>query len=289
MVRLAGFLVVTLATAAMGAATIHRDLEYGKVDGVSLKLDAATPDGPGPFPVLILVHGGGWSGGDKATDFRFLYDSLNQAKFTWFSINYRLAPKYRWPACYDDVQTAILWVKQHASEYKGEANQIALIGYSAGGHLVFYSAVKATDQTRVQAIVGFAPPTDLELDLPQRGGLSPSLQNLLDRPHELTDESRKMLHDISSVNFVPPGLPPILIVHGDADKSVPYPGSINFLAKLKENRDSGELITIPGGPHRIDQWRKLDPTFIPRTIDWLNLHLGRGSATQPTTTSPVPP
>ncbi len=71
----------------------------------------------GSRPVVIIVHGGGWVGGDKQ-DMSFLFEPLSDAGFAWFSINYRLAPKHRWPACLEDVQSAIRWVKAHASEYR---------------------------------------------------------------------------------------------------------------------------------------------------------------------------
>src|ERR1700677_1521342 len=80
---------------------LQRDIEYGTAAGKSLNLDAYVPPGAGPFPVAIIVHGGGWSGGDKGRDITVLFGPLSDAKFVWFSINYRLSPKYQWPACYD--------------------------------------------------------------------------------------------------------------------------------------------------------------------------------------------
>src|SRR5687768_11769745 len=87
---------------------LHRDIEYGTAGGVSLKLDASVPEGEGTFPIAILVHGGGWGSGDKANvgsvgggaDISPWFAPLTAAKFTWFSINYRLAPPHRWPACF---------------------------------------------------------------------------------------------------------------------------------------------------------------------------------------------
>jgi acetyl esterase/lipase len=90
-----------LATAAATAA-VQTDIEYGRADGVSLKLDAAVPDGVGPFPAVILVHGGGWTGGDKSGGPKKgymapMHEPLSAAGFAWFSINYRLAPTFRHP------------------------------------------------------------------------------------------------------------------------------------------------------------------------------------------------
>jgi acetyl esterase/lipase len=266
------FVIGLSATCALG--DVKTDVEYGKAGDVSLKLDVNVPEGDGPFPVAILVHGGGWSTGDKAGLFHIPTDALTRGKFTWFSINYRLAPKYRWPACFEDVQTAIRWVKGHAAEYKGDPGRIGLMGYSAGGQLVCLAACLADESTRVQAVVGLAPPTDLELDLPQRGGLSASLQGLLDRPHIVDDESRKELRAMSAIHFVKAGLPPFLIMQGDADRSVPYQGSANFVAKLKENGVECELITLKGGVHNIGKWSAADSGFEQKYCDWLNGKLG---------------
>ncbi|MGD0390973.1 MAG: alpha/beta hydrolase [Tepidisphaeraceae bacterium] len=253
---------------------IKTDVEYGKAGDVSLKLDANVPDGAGPFPVAILVHGGGWAIGDKAGLYHIPTEALTKAQFACFSINYRLAPENRWPACFQDVQTAIRWVKTHAAQYKGDPSRIALVGYSAGGHLVCLAATLATEDTRVQAVVGMSPPTDLEFDLATRGGLSTSLQHLLDRPKEVTDESRKILHEMSAINHVKPWLPPFLLMQGDADKSVPYQATLNFQAKLKANGVPCDLVTLKGAPHDIRKWDQFDPEFQQKLADWLGKTLG---------------
>ena len=277
-------LLISLLLPVVSNAEIKNDIEYAKPDGVSQTLDVSMPDGNGPFPIAILIHGGGWSTGDKAKDFAWLKQPLTDAKFTWFAINYRLAPKYRWPACIDDVQAALTWVRAHAGEYKGDPKRIALIGYSAGAHLVCYCVTHLSSADQIQGVAVYAPPTDLELDLPERGGLSQSLQNLLGQPHELTDQSRQMLHDISPIHFIKPGLPPFLIVHGDADKSVPYPGTLNFQAKLQEAGVPCELVTMKGALHNSAKWDNFDKTYTAKTIDWLV----RTVADPTPTTQPVP-
>src|SRR3954462_11547776 len=80
---------------------------------------------------------------------------LSEAKFTWFTINYRLAPQHRWPASQDDVESAIRWVRAHAKEYKVDVNRIALIGESAGGHLVSMVGARAKGDTALAAVVPF--------------------------------------------------------------------------------------------------------------------------------------
>jgi len=270
-------LAPVLRTEPAAGAVKLTNKEYGQAGGVSLRLDVSVPEGDGPFPVAILVHGGGWSGGDKANvgsegrgaDISPWFAPLTAAKFTWFSINYRMAPTHRWPACFEDVQTAIRWVKAHAKEFKGDPTRIAIFGHSAGGHLATLAGVFGEGDTRVQAVVGYAPVTDFEFELPIRGGLSPSLQALHNQPKEVTPAALAILRETAPINHVKPGLPPFLLLHGDADKTVPYQTSLNFQEKLRANGVPCELITIPGAPHGLLTWEKFQPDYQTRMIAWL--------------------
>ena len=261
-------------------ATKISDLEYGEAGGQKLLLDVNVPVGAGPHPVAILVHGGGWSRGDKfrvpsgdSADITPMFAPLSAAGYVWFSINYRHAPQHRWPACFEDVQTAIRWVKAHAAEYGGDPTRVVLFGHSAGGHLVCLAGTLVDDSVRVQAVVGYAPVTNHEQDLPVRGGLSTSLQALLNRPKELTPESLGLLREISPLNHVRPGLPPMLLIHGELDKTVPLQQSLDFQAKLRANGDACDLLVVPGAGHSLADWDRHDPDYPARLVAWLAEHL----------------
>ena len=264
------------------SAELRKDLEYGRAGAVSLKLDASVPAGAGPFPIAILIHGGGWSGGDKggstrpgdSADITPWFGPLTQANFTWFSINYRLAPANRWPAALDDVQTAIRWVKAHAAEFKGDPKRIVLFGHSAGGHLACLAALVANDDTRVQAVVGCAPVTDLEADSRTRGGLSSSLQNLFGLPKDINDASLKVLRELSPINHITAASPPFLLLQGEVDKTVPPPQTLAFEAKLQATGIPVELITIKGAPHSLVAWEKTDPAWPSALLAWLAKTVG---------------
>lgn len=279
--RLIAIFLLTVALARAIEPGLHRDIEYGQAGGVSLKLDVNVPEGDGPFPVAILVHGGGWNGGDKANvgsegrgaDISPWFAPLTAAKFTWFSINYRLAPAHRWPACFDDVQTAIRWVKAHAAEFKGDPARVAIFGHSAGGHLATLAGLLGEGETRVQAVVGYAPVTDFEYELPIRGGLSLSLQDLHGQPKEPNAASLALLRATAPINHVKPGLPPFLLLHGDADKTVPYPTSVNFQARLRAAGVACDLITLPGAPHGLLTWDKFLPGYAGQMTAWLRQKL----------------
>ena len=248
----------------------HFDVQYGVAEGRKLLLDAHVPEGRGPFPTLIIVHGGGWTAGDKEQDIVPVLAPY-ATHFTWFTINYRLAPTNRWPACFDDLQTAVRWVKQHATEYKGDPDRIALLGYSAGGHLVTLAGTLAAADLHVQAIVGMAPPTDLVWDNERRGGLSTSMRNLFDYDTtNITDDRRAVLKRYSPITYVKPGLQPFLLIQGSADRTVPYRETTNFMARLQAASVPCDIIVIANGQHRIADWSDFNPDWQARLTNWLN-------------------
>jgi alpha-L-fucosidase 2 len=269
-------------------AALLADLEYGAAGGEQLLLDVSVPPAPGPHPVAILVHGGGWTGGDKAASeggagIAPWFSALTNANYVWFSINYRLAPKHRWPACLEDVITAIRWVKANAARFGGDPERIGLFGHSAGGHLACLAGTVVDDSARVQAVVGFAPVTNHEQEIPRRGGVSTSLQQLLNRPQAITPESLGLLRAISPINHVRPGLPPYLLVHGDADKTVPIEQSYDFQAKLRAHGVTCDLQVLPGAGHRLGDWEKLAPGHAAAWVAWLDAQLRPAAPAAPAT------
>lgn len=284
----ARWVVTCLVLTAVGRAELRRDIEYGTAAGERLLLDVNVPEGAGPYPIAILVHGGGWSRGDKrgsdqpgsGADITPWFEPLTRAKFTWFSINYRLAPKHRWPACLEDVQTAIRWVKAHGADYKGDPRRIAVFGHSAGGHLACLASTRGDAGTRVQAIVGFAPVTDFAFPLARRGGLGAGLQALLNRPDEITPEVRALLREMSPITHVHAGMPPTLLLNGEADQTVELQQTINYHERLRAVGVPTELITIKDAPHSLLAWDRLDPIYPAKVIAWLDRTLS-ASVVQP--------
>ncbi|MGA2053062.1 MAG: alpha/beta hydrolase [Opitutales bacterium] len=268
-------LLALLALAPRAFAGLTTDIEYAHPGNISLKLDADIPDGPGPFPAAILVHGGGWSGGNKSTEISPLFAPLTKARIAWFSVDYRLAPQFRYPACVEDVETAVRWVKAHAAQFHIDPARLALVGESAGGEIVDMVAVRATPATHVAAVVAFYAPCDNIADTQRRGGPSKSMQQLLGIPPGLpmSNTTLQALHDVSPIFFVNKNLPPYLLVHGTADKSVPYQQSVQWQAKLLALGVPCDLITIKDGPHVMGRWENLDPTYKDKTAAWLAAHL----------------
>ena len=252
-------------------AELKTDIEFAKAGEASLTLDAFTPDGEGPFPTAILVHGGGFTKGDKTTFIKPLFGPLSEAKFTWFTINYRLAPQHRWPASLEDTENAIRWVRAHAKEYKVDVNRIALIGESAGGHLVSMAGTRAKGDTALAAVVPFYAPHDLEFHVHTRGSVGPGLTGLLGINEELSEANLKALREASPSHHLHAGMPPYLQIHGDKDDKVAHEQSVKFQEKMKALGNTCELITIPGGIHGMGGWEKL-PTgadYAQQMIAWL--------------------
>src|SRR2546429_2579912 len=140
-------LILALACAVTLFAADQKDVEYTHPAGKPVLLDLHVPDGPGPFPAAILVHGGGFDEGSKSTNCRPLFEPLADAGFAWFSIDYRMAPEFRFPQAIEDLNSAIRWVKANAAKYHVDVSKIAIIGESAGGVLVNYGAARDTPET----------------------------------------------------------------------------------------------------------------------------------------------
>src|SRR3954468_703647 len=131
-VAVCALLTLPLAVRAADTYKVTTGVEYTRPNGVSVLLDAHIPEAKGPFPAVILVHGGGWTQGDRTAKFiQPLFKVLDHTGFAWFTIDYRLAPQHTYPAAADDVEAAVRFVKQHAADYKVNPDKIALMGESA--------------------------------------------------------------------------------------------------------------------------------------------------------------
>ena len=245
------------AGAAWGAG-LQSDIEYGKAAGVSLKLDAWIPEGKGPFPAVVLVHGGGWNHGDKADNFRWVFEPLSKAGFAWFSVNYRLAPSYRYPAAIDDVVAAIEYVEAHAAQYHIDPKRIALSGESAGGHIVAYIAARYDRKLHIAAVVPFYPATDFE-KLVEGPDKTPNAFRGVTQFVNVTtidDAARKVLRQASPVTWVHKGMPPFLFIHGTADQLCNFRQTQEMCDKMRQAGSACEIYAVQGAPHWIGNWEK---------------------------------
>jgi len=259
---------------------MFRDVEYATPENTSLRFDASIPEGPGPFPAAIIVHGGGWVGGSRKIDVAPLFKPLTEARIAWFSIDYRLASDpMHFGIAVEDVEAAVRFLKQHAVEYRIDPARIALVGESAGGHLAALAALSRDPVNQVKAVVAIYAPTDL-VSLLKSSVLIPSQirDSLQGTPFEGLLISR--LTQLSPIEKVRPGMPPFLMIHGTADSLVPFAQSRAMCSKMQAAGVSCELFKVPGGNHGIRRWEG-DPAIAEpyklEMIRWLKEQLAPGS------------
>jgi alpha-L-fucosidase 2 len=240
-------LTLAAATALAAAAVDRKDVEYTRPGGKPVLLDLHVPDGPGPFPAAILVHGGGFDEGSRSTNVRPLFDVLANAGYAWFSIDYRMAPEFRFPQANEDVTSAIQWVKANAAAYHVDVARIALIGESAGAFLVNYAGTHETPATRVRAVVDIYGPVDYgklaeeRRDHPERFNMTTINRHASNGggihffgAEQLDAAGLAKLHAVSPIFAVHQGMPPFLCIHGNKDDQVSYEQSPTMCDAMKK-------------------------------------------------------
>jgi alpha-L-fucosidase 2 len=246
---------IFLPAAVLGAG-MQRDIPFAVVDGEALTLDAWIPEGPGPFPAVIIVHGGGWHAGDKQTYVKPLFQPLADAGFAWFSVNYRLAPKYPFPAAVDDVESAIDWVHSHAPAYKVDRRRIAIMGESAGGHLVSFIGTRSP---KIAAVVSLYGVHDFVSRARVRNKLDENVAWFLGI-RNMEPEGIRRMREASPMNFVRRGMPPFLMIHGTKDPGVPYGQSVEMCEAMRKLGNVCDVIPVDGAGHGVENWER-EPRF----------------------------
>jgi acetyl esterase len=253
--------VLVLALALPGWAAVQKDIEYRNIDGKKLLLDVSVPDGDGPFPAVIIVHGGAWNKGDQRSFVTPLFEPLTKAGFVWFSVDYRLAPQFQFPAPVEDVMAAVQWVYANAPKYKVSVSRVVLLGESAGGQLVGYVGARYGKALGLAAVVDFYGPNDMELQWQKT------------KDDAVTAYAGTQLKEASPIAWVTKDIPPFLCIHGDADERVPYEQSPNMCAAITKAGGVCEVQTIAKGRHGMGGWKT---EWKPQLVDWLRKTLKLG-------------
>ncbi len=246
-----GVLVWTFSEAQSPPLPVRseNDIVFATVADTPLKLNLSMPnEGSGPFPAVVCIHGGGWVGGERKQMAKTI-EVLARRGYVAAAADYRLAPKNRFPACIEDCQSAVRWLRANSGKYHIDPAKIGAVGLSAGGHLACLLAVSENgDDSRVQAVVSFAGPTDLTdetLQVPEvlKENLIPLLGGT---PREQPDTYRKASPFHYPLSRTPP---PFLMVHGSDDKVVPVRQVQAFAEKLKRSGGSTRVRVLEGEGH----------------------------------------
>jgi alpha-L-fucosidase 2 len=266
-------LFLLVVTGSLPAQT-ERDIEFARPGGEPLLLDVSVPPGAGPFPAAILVHGGGFEAGDKQTYITYIFEPLSKAGFVWFSINYRLSPQHRFPAATDDVEEAIRWVRRNAERYKVDRDRIALIGESAGGHLVSHVGARNPPTAQVNAVVAFYGIHDFVAFAAHHRGDSPVTERFLDE-RLLTARNTSAFVAASPMAHISAAAPPFLMIHGTKDEGVPFAQSVSMCESLEAAGKACEIVEVDAG-HGMNNWEPFPGLhhYKAEMIQWLERTLG---------------
>lgn len=254
------------------AAQVRTDIEYARVNGVSLRMDASIPDGSGISPAVIIVHGGGWVSGDRKTNVQPLFEPLSEAGFAWFSISYRLVTDItQFGVGISDVEQAIRFVKTHAAEFRVDPDKIALVGESAGGQLAAMAALQTDTKDSVKAVVALYSPTDL-VSLAKTSNYVPA--SIRDSVKGTPWEGLVLagLGQLSPINNVRRDMPPFLLIHGTVDSLVPFQQSKAMCDRMRAAGASCEVYPVRGAGHGIRWWESagLGAEYKAKMTAWLH-------------------
>ncbi|HPH32246.1 MAG TPA: alpha/beta hydrolase [Chitinophagaceae bacterium] len=252
---------------AQAADTVYKPVEfpegystklnvvYAKVKDWEGKMDLyLAPKEKGLSPVVINIHGGGWNHGVKESQTGF--STFFKAGFAVANIEYRLTGQATAPAAVEDTRCALIYLIKNAKELNIDVNKIVIMGGSAGGHLALMGGLLGNDHRfdgncpgveniKVAAIIDKYGITDVWDWGFGKNLTSKSARNWLGE--KANDQS--FAASVSPITYVTKESPPVFIVHGDADPTVPYQQSVDLHKKLKEAGVKTEFITVPGGLH----------------------------------------
>lgn len=253
---------------------VERDVIYAERDDGPLRADVYRPRAGDMHPAVLLVHGGSWRRGSKER-MASVAARLAEHGYVAVSIDYRLAPKHKFPAQIYDCKAAVRWMRSNAAALRIDPDHIGGFGYSAGGHLVALLATTSpadglegpvedsAPPSRIEAAVAGAAPTDLRQFL-----YNPTFYLFLGGSKEALPETYAAA---SPISFVTPDDPPMFLYHGRGDWMVDVSQSQSMVTSLLRAGVPAAYHEAPGGHFRtflddeepvraavafLDQWLK---------------------------------
>ncbi|HEX4196519.1 MAG TPA: alpha/beta hydrolase [Caulobacteraceae bacterium] len=251
----------------MEQVDIERDVVFHDAGGRPLKLDIYQPRGARNGAAVLLLHGGGWSRGSKdmlaphAT-------ALAEQGFVAVASEYRLTGEARFPAQIHDAKRAIRWVRGHAGELGFDPDRLCLEGHSAGAHLALLAAGTPDDarldppegsggvSAAVAAVAAIYPPVLFHIGETRPSG------GLAARSLPGADDSEEAARLASPIEHVSARLPPVMLLHGDADKVVPVSASRRYEERVRAAGGKVDLHIFAGLPHGFGNHEQFRPMMM---------------------------
>lgn len=287
-------IVLAVANHATGQSRVEKNVIYGMYSGLALLMDVHHPETPNGYGV-IFVAGSGWQAplGYEATGLKEIQIAmwgppLLRAGYTVFAINHRAAPRFHYPAAVEDVQRAVRFVRHHGKQFGVDPARLGGVGGSSGAHLIGLVAMLGAsgltgdpdsvnrEAATLQSVVLRAAPTDLR-KMGGSGGLSAVVLFMERMPNRIPDDD-KVYAAASPITHVSRAAPPVLLLHGDSDDTVPYQQAVAMEEALRAVNVPAKLVRVPGGEHGADfgaagkpnpKW----PDFLGEMVSWLDQHL----------------
>jgi acetyl esterase/lipase len=267
------------------------DIVYGQKDGMGLTMDALIPETkPKNIGVIFIVSGSWKSKKNEAPEEeekgrrQHWAQGLLNGGYTLFLVRHSSNPRYFVPEMIPEIRRAIRFIRFHAKDYGIDPNRIGISGASSGGHLALMASFTADDgkadakdpvervSSRAQSVVAWFPPSDLfnyggEAGYKNYAKLRPKV---FEEMFGAVTDVESQLKSISPINFVTENAPPLLLIHGDADKLVPVQQSHALKAKYEELKRPVKLIVQPGAPHTF--WLGIEKNY-PAIWEWFDQYL----------------
>ena len=268
------------------------DVVYGHKDGLALTLDVVEPVENRKGIGLILVSSGSWVSrksdilqeeDDRRQKDHWL-QGLLKGGFTIFVVRHGSGPRYTVPEMTPDINRSVRFVRANAAKYSVDPNRLGITSGSSGGHLSLMAAMTGDDgkldskdpiervSSQVQAVVAWFPPTDMiNWGAPNGYKLIPLLRpGLFERMFGEITDLEAQLKSISPLYLVTKDSPPLLLIHGDADRTVPLQQSEIMKARYEEQGAKVKLVVEPGGGH--SSWAGIMDDY-PPVWDWFDENL----------------
>jgi acetyl esterase len=245
-----------------------RDVEYRRVDGEPLLATIWQPQGPGPFPALLNLHGGAWNSGDRSANPQFS-EGLVRSGIVVASIDFRHGASGPYPASLVDINYATRWLKAHAADFNADAGTVGGMGVSSGGHLIVLAGMRPNDPRYAADPVPGAEGLDASYRyiIPCWGVLNPYARYLMAKEKGMAELianhdhywiTAEAMQEGNPVMILQRGervaLPPCLVVHPEKDQWMSVEAAQNFVSLYQAAGGQCELAVFKDMPHGIAGW-----------------------------------